>query len=92
MYGTQDIKPLEITFDWLFDRVRQEDVYLKYFGFCDLNSKYCNPLRQDSKPDCSFYWYNGILFFKDFALNKAYTCVSVVMQAERLTYTLLNKI
>lgn len=87
MYGTQNVKPLEITFDWLFDRIRQEDVYLKYFGFCDLNSKYCNPLRQDSKPDCSFYWYNGILFFKDFALNKAYTCISVVMQVERLTYT-----
>jgi hypothetical protein len=86
MYGTQNIKPLEITFDWLFDRIRQEDVYLKYFGFCDLNSKYCNPLRQDSKPDCSFYWYNGILFFKDFALNKTYTCISVVMQVENLNY------
>lgn len=86
MYGTQNIKPLELTFDWLFDRINQEDVFQRYFGFCELNSKFCNPLRQDSKPDCSFYWYNGILFFKDFAQNKSYTCVSVVMEVENLTY------
>ena len=86
MYGTQNIKPLELTFDWLFDRINQEDVFQRYFGFCDLNSKHCNPLRQDSKPDCSFYWYNGVLFFKDFAQNKTYTAVSLVMEVERLTY------
>jgi hypothetical protein len=84
MYGYTDL-PLNMTFDWLFDRVRQEDVYEKYLGFCDLNSKYCNPLRNDSDPGCSFYWHNGILFFKDFAY-KTYTCVSVVMEVERLSY------
>lgn len=80
------MKPLEITFDWLFDRIRQEDVYLKYFGFCDLNKKHCNPLRNDKKSDCSFYWHQGVLFFKDFAQSKTYTCVSVVMEVERLSY------
>lgn len=86
MYGIQNLKPLEITFDWLFNRINQEDVFLRYFGFCSLNKKYCNPLRKDRKEDCSFYWYQGTLFFKDFALNKAYSCVSAVMEINKLNY------
>jgi hypothetical protein len=79
-------KPLDITFDWLFDRIRQEDVYVKYFGFCDLTQKHINPLRNDGKPDCTFVWHNGILFFRDFAYKKSYTCVSIVMESEKLSY------
>lgn len=79
-------KPEKLTFDWLFDRISQEDVYLRYFGFCDLNQKHCNPLRNDNDPQCSFYWHNGVLFFNDFAATKVYTCVSVVMQSERIIY------
>lgn len=86
MYGTQNIKPLELTSEWLFDRINQEDVFLRYFGFCDLNSKYCNPLRPDQNPDCRFYWYNGVLFFNDIARKKAYTCINVVMEIEALSY------
>jgi 5S rRNA maturation endonuclease (ribonuclease M5) len=85
MYGCPEI-PLEISFDWLFDRVNQEDVYEKYLGFCGLNEKFTNPLRDDRKGGCSFYWNGGVLFFKDFAINKTYTCVSVVMESERLSY------
>ncbi len=79
-------KPLELTFDWLFNKIAQEDVFLRYFGFCELNKKYCNPFRKDRKADCSFYWHQGTLFFKDFALNKAYTCVSIVMEINKLNY------
>jgi hypothetical protein len=84
MYGSPDI-PLEMSFDWLFSRVNQEDVYMKYFGFCDLNTKYTNPLRVDKKADCNFFWNNGVLFFKDFAY-KTYTCVMVVMEMENISY------
>lgn len=86
MYGVQNLKPLELTFDWLFGRINQEDVYMKYFGFCELHKKFCNPLRGDSKADCTFYWHNGILFFNDIAKKKAYTCVTIVMDIERLAY------
>jgi len=79
-------KPEKLTFDWLFDRITQEDVYLRYFGFCDLTSKHCNPLRNDQDPDCSFCWNNGVLFFRDFAHKKSYSCVSVVMEIEKLNY------
>lgn len=79
-------KPEQLTFDWLFDRIRQEDVYLRYFGFCDLNSKFCNPLRNDNTPDCCFCWHNGVLFFRDFANKKSYTCVKVVMESENISY------
>jgi len=80
-------KPEKITFDWLFDRINQEDVYFLYLGFCELNRKFTNPLRQDNKADCSFYWYNGVLFFKDFALNKSYTCVSILMEIKKITFS-----
>lgn len=80
-------KPEKITFDWLFDRINQEDVYLQYLGFCEINRKFTNPLRNDAKADCSFYWYNGVLFFKDFALNKSYTCVSILMQMKQITFS-----
>lgn len=87
MYGNPNIKPLDLSFDWLFDRITQEEVYFKYFGFCEIGIKYCNPLRRgDKKPDCKFYWHNGVLFFNDIAYKKAYTCVTVVMEIEKLSY------
>lgn len=85
MYGIQNLKPLEITFDWLFQRINQEDVYRQYLGFCELNKKFKNPLREDKRADCSFYWDKGILFFKDFNW-KAFTCVSIVMEIEGVNY------
>ena len=86
MYGIQNIKPLELTFDWLFDRINQEDVYMKYFGFCQLNKKFCNPLRNDNKADCWFYWHGGMLYFHDPAWKQTYTCINVVMNNENCSY------
>lgn len=86
MYGKPNIKPLDLTFNWLFDRVSQEEVYVKYLGFCELNQKFCNPLRNDKDPQCSFYWHEGVLFFNDFAYKKIYTCISVVMESENISY------
>jgi hypothetical protein len=86
MYGSPNIKPLDITFDWLFDRINQEDVYVKYFGFCEINKKFTNPLRRDNKADCWFYWNEGILYFHDPAWRQTYTAVTIVMKVEGLTY------
>jgi hypothetical protein len=79
-------KPEKLTFDWLFSRINQEDVFLRYLGFCELNKKFVNPLRKDSKADCSFYWHQGTLFFNDIARKKAYTCVTVIMEILKLNY------
>lgn len=79
-------RPEKLTFDWLFNRINQEDVFLRYLGFCELNKKFINPLRKDSKADCSFYWYQGTLFFNDIARKKAYTCVTVIMEVSKLNY------
>lgn len=35
----------------------------------DVNIRYRNPLREDRRAGCSMKWYNGILFFVDFAYN-----------------------
>jgi hypothetical protein len=86
MYGSLDSVPLEgITFNWLFERVNQEDVFLRYLGFYELGKKFKNPLREDKRADCSFYWSEGILFFKDWNW-KVFTCISVVMEVDKLEY------
>lgn len=92
MYELSDT-PEEITFDWLFTKINQEDVYFKYLGFYpDTKKKFLNPLRKDKKGDCKFYWDRGILYFKDWGW-KAFTCVSVVMEIDSLNYyQALNKI
>jgi hypothetical protein len=79
-------KPEKIDFSWIFSRISQEEVYLFYLGFCELNKKFINPLRTDKKPDCKFFWYNNTLFFRDFAINKTYSCVTIVMEIRNLNY------
>ena len=78
--------PEKLTFDWLFDRITQEEVFLRYFGFCDMHIKFCNPLRNDNDPGCSFNWNSGVLFFSDYSTKKSYTCVNVVMESEGINY------
>jgi hypothetical protein len=79
-------RPERITFNWLFNRVAQEEVYTFYLGFCELNKKFKNPLRKDSQADCSFYWHNSVLFFNDFAIRKTYTAATVVMEVKKIGF------
>lgn len=79
-------KPEKLSFDWIFDRISQEEVYVRYLGFCELNKKFTSPLRNDAKADCNFFWRENVLFFKDFAQNKAYTCIGVIMHIKSISF------
>jgi hypothetical protein len=79
-------KPEKLSFDWIFDRITQEEVYVHYLGFCALNKKFTSPLRNDAKADCSFFWRENVLFFKDFAQNKVYTCIGIVMIIKSISF------
>ena len=68
--------------------VSQERLMEFYLNITPGQDIVTNPLRKDNKPGCSF-WKNpstGILYFKDWALNEAYTAVQVVMKKYNLSY------
>lgn len=86
MYHLSEL-PDELTTDWILSRLRQEDIYSRYLGIVpDVAYKFTNPLRKDTEPGCSFFWYNGILFFRDFAWNKTYTCFTVVRDKFEISF------
>lgn len=60
---------MKLTKENLLKYVYQEEIFEKYLGFSvELGKKYCNPLRDDKNPDCSFYYSdNQTLYFMDFA-------------------------
>ena len=60
---------MKLTKENLLKYVYQEEIFEKYLGFSvELGKKYCNTLRDDKNPDCSFYYSdNQILYFVDFA-------------------------
>lgn len=51
-------------------RVSQEDIFLMIFETVDTANYYTNPLRNDNKAGAFFKWYNGKLWFTDFADTK----------------------
>lgn len=86
MYHLSEL-PDDLTSEWILSKLRQEDIYTHYLGFVpDIGYHYTNPLRNDNNPGCSFIWYNNILFFRDFALGKTYTCFTIVRDKYGLSY------
>ena len=59
---------MELTVENILKSITEETIFLKYLEFSDIelnNSKYCNPLRSDSKPGCVFVQGRSWLFFND---------------------------
>jgi hypothetical protein len=54
----------------ILKRISQEEIFLIVFKTVDINQYYTNPIRQDNKAGCQFNWYNGKLWFCDFADTK----------------------
>lgn len=75
------IELVKLTKDVILKYVRQEQIFEKYLGFYPrLRTQYCNPLRKDDDPDCSFYYRDGTnkLIFHDFAWGMQWDCFDVV--------------
>lgn len=57
-----------LTKAYIFNRLTQEEIFEKYLGIkVDLSLQYCNPMRKDNNPGCTFYYKNGTLRFNDWA-------------------------
>lgn len=54
---------------FILERLSQEQIFERYLGIgqLTLTDKYCNPLRNDRNPTCSFKWIDGKLRFADWS-------------------------
>lgn len=61
----------KVTPEYIYKRVAQEKLYEKYLGIQpELGKLYCNPLRKDSTPTCSFFYTDSQkLVFRDWSYH-----------------------
>lgn len=65
----------------------EESLFSFYFGeTISLHNKYTNPLRADKTPDCTFFYGDNDLVFRDWARKKTYTVFDFVCEKFGLTY------
>lgn len=58
----------DITPEFILSRIPQQEIYQRYLGLTpEPGSKFCNPLRKDRNPTCSFSVINGKLVFRDWS-------------------------
>lgn len=91
----------QLTIESVSELFTQEQIFSIVFGkSVDFNSKICSPLRKDSFPGCYFEYYNGKLWFIDFATTKVrwdcfelikdYYNLNLVDSLKLIYYTLIS--
>ena len=77
MYNSESI--IELNKDYILARVTEEQIFRKYCPVnFELNTAFCSPLREDTKPSFSIYeGLNGIRY-KDFATGESGSCFDFV--------------
>lgn len=64
----------------------EEELFSFYFGDnISLSKKYTNPLRTDHDPDCTFFYGDKDLIFRDFAKKRKYTLWQFVEEKYNLS-------
>jgi hypothetical protein len=64
---------------FILSRVSEEEIFQRYLITVQLGEKFCNPLREDKNPTCTFYYdFAGRLIFHDFAGYFHGDCFEVV--------------
>lgn len=58
----------ELTPEFILSRIPEENIYQKYLGIMpEIGEQYCNPLRKDKNPTCSFAILKDKLVFRDWS-------------------------
>lgn len=58
----------KITPEFILTRVPETDIYQRYLGLeAEMGAKFCNPLRNDENPTCTFGLIKGKLVFRDWS-------------------------
>lgn len=89
MYGYNEYIPL--TAEEILLRVSEEDIFKMVIGkdiIVDKDVRYLAPYRNDSNPSCYFEYYDGRLFFIDFAdvYKKPKDCFMVISRIYNISY------
>lgn len=92
-------KPSNITKEYVFSKVTQEQVFEKYLQlnvapYIYSGGLFCNPLREDNSPTCSFKVYKNssyscgyLIWFRDYAdVGKGMDCISLVRRIANCNY------
>ena len=81
------MKEYSISKELLLSKKTEEEYFSIYLGINPSTKKlFKSPLRSDKNPTCAFYRSKSGLRFKDFALNKSYSFVDIVMEKYNLSY------
>lgn len=78
-----------ITKEFVLGNISQEQIfnfYLSHYNIQLLKKQYTNTLRGDKNSDCSYFYNNNVLYFRDFAIGESYNCFSIVMKYYNLSF------
>jgi len=80
--------PSQITKDFLFSKVSEENIFCNYLKISNISKKLVrNITRTDRRPTCGFYRnQNGTLIMHDFATGEYFNCISLVMKLYKCSY------
>jgi hypothetical protein len=83
-------KGVHITRGFILDRVREEDIFNRYFGPVIYDRDICNYARLDEHPGCRFYTHKitGRIRFKDYGRGHNWDCFEAATQRVGPTYNL----
>jgi len=75
-----DLEPRPpISKSFIQQRTTQEEIFRHYLGLeIQTTRHFCNPLRQDNRPTCNFWYSNGRLYFRDYAKTGPLDCFALV--------------
>ncbi len=65
MYGYHEV----LSKDEIFQKVNQEEIFTHVFGKFQVGEYIQSPFRNDDSPGCWINWFNGKLYFTDFAAS-----------------------
>jgi hypothetical protein len=74
---SSEVVPTE---NYILKRISQADIFEYYLGVrVQTDRMFKSPLRRDKNPTCNFSWYNGKLYYRDWAWPKPLDCFSLVV-------------
>lgn len=78
---------LPVTKESILKEKSEETLFAYYFGeSISLMKKYTNPLRTDNKADCTFFYGDDDLLFRDFAERKVYNFIDFIQTKFGISY------
>lgn len=77
----------DFTPKYILSKVSQEEIFEYYTGESVVVGEFfCSPLRNDSHPTCNYSYYNGKLWYRDWADTKPMDCFTMVMYLYNCTF------